>query len=70
MNNNKITLKNDFHGTECVVIVHADNAPEAWFEIQYAADDDRRRGAPSRRRLARVRATLCGSADCQCGVVR
>ncbi len=65
----KITLSNSFHGTETTVIVAATDAQEAWMEIQILANEERHYG-PAHRRLARVRDKLCGSSDCQCGVVR
>jgi hypothetical protein len=66
---NKITLKNSFHNTETTVIVRADDAAEAWFEIQAAAYEEPSYG-PAHRRLARVRSKLCGCHECKCGVVR
>ena len=65
----KIKLTNSFHGTEAVVIADADNAADAWQEIQISAYFEGYHG-PANRRLARVRDKLCGSHDCQCGIVR
>ena len=66
MSNRKITLVNSFHGTTCTVVVPEDvNGPqEAWrFLLEQAIYG----GAAERRRLARIRRTLCPGRDCPCG---
>ena len=73
----KMTLTNSFHGTECVVLVpdgvaatgseiEAYNWLQGQAERSYYAEDNRN----ARRVLRRVKNTLCGCADCCCGVVR
>jgi len=65
----KVTLVNSFHGTTCTVLVPEDvNDPqEVWrFLLEQAVHG----GAAERRRLARVRRTLCPWRDCRCGVLR
>ncbi len=66
-----VTLTNSFHGTSLQVramdhqIVHDQNGEvvisETWQNIQHDSSD---------RRLAGIKAKLCGSKDCTCGTVR
>ena len=65
----KITLTNSFHGTTCTVVVPTDirDPHEAWLYLQELANFG---GATERRRLARVRRTLCPLSNCRCGVLR
>ena len=65
----KVTLSNAFHGTTCTVLVPGgiQGQHEAWAYLQEQANDG---GARERRRLTRVRRTLCPSRDCKCGGLR
>ena len=65
----KVTLVNSFHGTAVTVKVPegVSDPHEVWrFLLEQAV----RGGATERRRLARVRRTLCPWSDCQCGGLR
>ena len=67
-----VTLSNSFHGTECRILSTLDNPGEAWDLLLRAAanaadEGDRRRAKAT---IRRVRAALCGSDTCTCGVVR
>jgi hypothetical protein len=67
-----ITLSNSFHGTECRIRSNAATASEAWDYLLRTASNgadegDRRRAKAT---IRRVRAILCGSDTCTCGVVR
>jgi hypothetical protein len=70
-----VTLSNDFHDTEVRVRVPAwiagesDEQYQAWMWIQESKDREYYAG-PARRRYNRVCNALCGSSDCQCGIVR
>jgi hypothetical protein len=65
----KIELSNSFHNTRVTVAStpEIEAADGIWDWLRYAAHDG---DANARRRLARIKAALCGSSDCCCGVVR
>jgi len=71
MKNAKITLRNSFHRTECVVVLPEIYATEPsatplhFLELNAAHGDAR-----AKRQLARVKRILCGAMDCKCGTVR
>jgi len=67
---NTIELKNSFHGTSVRVRTEAEDAGEAWLEIQAAVYATGRPTAAAKRGLRRVERTLCGMSDCQCGTFR
>jgi len=66
----RITLSNDFHNTECRVMMPLDfdgSQSEAYQAIEAAADSG---GEAAKARLRRVRKALCGHEGCTCGIVR
>lgn len=69
----RFTLKNSFHGTECTVLHPCRNGEtsqrQVWQDLDEEASREWRAG-PARSRVNRVRRTLCGMEDCQCGTVR
>lgn len=70
MKNAKITLRNTFHGTECIVVlpeIYKDEpSANPWHFIELNAMHCRF----NKRRMQRVRRLLCGVSECKCGVVR
>ncbi len=60
----KLILKNSFHNTECAIYSKHDNSSDAWEEI---AGDESKAG---RKKYLRIHGELCGSDDCECGIVR
>ena len=67
---NTITMTNSFHNTSVRVRTEADGQQEAWFEIQAAVHGQAHPTAAARAKLRRVEKVLCGSAGCECGIVR
>ena len=63
----KITLKNSYHNTECIVLADTDDASEYWENLNIAAMSGDTRAINQKRR---IHAKLCGSSDCKCGTVR
>lgn len=65
----KIRLENSFHNTHVIVVstpeIEENDGIFDWLRYRTFDGD-----ANARRRLARVKAALCGSRDCTCGVVR
>ena len=63
-----ITLTNDYHKTSVTVRVpdSIDGQSEAWMNLQAWAGRD----ISDKRRVQKIRKTLCGMSDCQCGTVR
>ena len=69
----RVTLKNNFHDTECQVnmpgmIANPGGPTEDMHEAWRAIQDEKYNGNP--RRYNRVWRELCGSRDCMCGIVR
>ena len=69
----KIILRNSFHGTACAILAGEGDSPYAAYQdilcLAHGAQDyaERRRNLAKLRRINR---TLCGMADCKCGIIR
>lgn len=61
MSGKKVTLSNSFHGTKITVLQSSADALDLY----------RGQGTPAQKQaVRRIRAKLCGSNECTCGVVR
>lgn len=66
----KITLRNDFHGTEAAVFVPCGDfrpARQIWDGLLEA---DHRGDKNAAAKIRRIERQLCGADSCQCGIVR
>ena len=69
----KLTLRNTFHGTKCVILAEESISPWAAYQAVMAqaytsrGSDTQRK---ARRKLARINKTLCGMDGCKCGIIR
>ena len=61
-----ITLKNSFHNSSVRVRV-PDTDSDHWLDLRIAAHEG---DESAKRKVQRIRRTLCGSGGCQCGTVR
>lgn len=63
----KIVLKNSFHNTEMEVDAGRFDPEGTWLSIQLSAMSG---NLKSQMLEKKIRETLCGNSDCNCGIVR
>ena len=65
------SLTNSYHNTECIVKIPSDWAYLSERQIFERIEEMSYRGSVlAKRKLQRIRKTLCGATDCKCGTVR
>lgn len=66
----RMTLRNSFHNTSCVILTSQETERDAWLEIQYDAKFAHFPTKAAKKKYRRVYKALCGMTDCKCGTVR
>lgn len=67
----KVLLKNSFHSSQMVITIPDEwSAEEAFEQIQFQALGNSANAKKAKAKLRKIKKTLCGMDDCQCGVVR